>query len=174
MVVPATTPAEAVTVAASQPLEVALVDLNFAKGHTNGHEGLELVSTLRATVPSLPIVVMTAWSSMELALEALKRGARDFIEKPWDASRLVGTLNAQLELTSALRRVTELEAEVRELRNAAGGDSAPLSDMRLLDVEGVLVKQAMERFRGNISRAARALGLSRSALYRRLERHKIQ
>jgi DNA-binding protein Fis len=70
--------------------------------------------------------------------------------------------------------VSELEAEVRELRNAGGGDSATLSEMRLMDVEGVLVKQAMERYRGNISRAARALGLSRSALYRRLERHKIQ
>jgi DNA-binding NtrC family response regulator len=173
-VVPATTPAEAVTIATSQPVDVALLDLNFAKGQTSGHEGLELVTTLRTAMPSLPIVVMTAWSSMELALEALKRGARDFIEKPWDASRLVGTLNSQLELTSALRRVSELEAEVRELRNAASGDPAPLADMRLLDVEGVLVKQAMERFRGNISRAARALGLSRSALYRRLERHKIQ
>ncbi len=80
----------------------------------------------------------------------------------------------ELELRSAQRRVTELEAELHALR---GGGSVPapgLGDMRLLDVEGVLVRQAMEKHRGNISRAARQLGLSRSALYRRVDRHNIQ
>ena len=75
------------------------------------------------------------------------------------------------ELGRALRRVQELEAEVQRLRDSGGGSS--LAAMRLLDVEGLLVRQAMERHSGNVSRAARALGLSRSALYRRLERHKI-
>jgi transcriptional regulator of acetoin/glycerol metabolism len=68
--------------------------------------------------------------------------------------------------------VQELEAEVQRLRESNGGGSS-LTTMRLLDVEGLLVRQAMERHSGNVSRAARALGLSRSALYRRLERHKI-
>ena len=119
---------------------------------------------------------MTAWGSMELVLDALKRGARDFIEKPWDPSRLVGAIKSQIEIGNAVRRVTELEAEVRELRGASAtlDSGGPLSEMRLLDVEGVLVRQAMEKYQGNISRAARALGLSRSALYRRLERHNIQ
>lgn len=76
------------------------------------------------------------------------------------------------DLSRALRRVQELEAEVQRLRDAGAGGSA-LTTMRLLDVEGLLVRQAMERHTGNVSRAARALGLSRSALYRRLERHKI-
>ena len=82
----------------------------------------------------------------------------------------------EFELRSAQRRVSELEAEIRQLRAGTGPVPAgtSLAEMRLLDVEGVLVKQAMERYRGNISQAARALGLSRSALYRRLERHKIQ
>jgi transcriptional regulator of acetoin/glycerol metabolism len=75
------------------------------------------------------------------------------------------------DLGRALRRVQELEAEVQRLREVNGGSS--LTTMRLLDVEGLLVRQAMERHSGNVSRAARALGLSRSALYRRLERHKI-
>jgi transcriptional regulator of acetoin/glycerol metabolism len=76
------------------------------------------------------------------------------------------------DLGRALRRVQELEAEVQRLRESNGGGSS-LTTMRLLDVEGLLVRQAMERHSGNVSRAARALGLSRSALYRRLERHKI-
>ena len=81
----------------------------------------------------------------------------------------------EFELRSAQRRVSELEAELRQLRpNSAAPDAAPLAEMRLLEVEGVLVKQAMDKHSGNISRAARALGLSRSALYRRLERHNIQ
>jgi transcriptional regulator of acetoin/glycerol metabolism len=78
------------------------------------------------------------------------------------------------ELGAARRRVAELETELRRLRGESPAHGQPaFTDMRLLDVEGLLVKQAMDRFQGNVSRAARALGLSRSALYRRLERHKI-
>jgi transcriptional regulator of acetoin/glycerol metabolism len=78
------------------------------------------------------------------------------------------------ELGRALRRVQELEAELGRVKDAqASATTGPLGDMRLLEVEGFLVKQAMDKHQGNVSRAARALGLSRSALYRRLERHKI-
>jgi len=79
------------------------------------------------------------------------------------------------ELGRALRRVQELEAELGRVKDAhqAPATPGPLGDMRLLEVEGFLVKQAMDKHQGNVSRAARALGLSRSALYRRLERHKI-
>jgi transcriptional regulator of acetoin/glycerol metabolism len=80
------------------------------------------------------------------------------------------------DLEAARTRIAELETELQRLRGepVADGPPTPFHDMRLLDVEGRLVKQAMERWQGNISRAARALGLSRSALYRRLERHKIE
>ena len=175
--VAAMTPAEALMLAGTQAFEAALIDLNFEKGQTSGRQGLELVTALRSLRPSLPVIVMTAWGSMELVLDALKRGARDFIEKPWDPSRLVGAIKSQIEIGNAVRRVNELEAEVRELRGASAtldSGGGPLSEMRLLDVEGVLVRQAMDKYQGNISRAARALGLSRSALYRRLERHNIQ
>jgi transcriptional regulator of acetoin/glycerol metabolism len=78
------------------------------------------------------------------------------------------------ELGRALRRVQELEAELGRVKDAqVSASTGPLGDMRLLEVEGFLVKQAMDKYQGNVSRAARALGLSRSALYRRLERHKI-
>jgi two-component system NtrC family response regulator len=91
----------------------------------------------------------------------------------------VPTLLATPELSQALQRVAELEAEVRELRTTTttgnGSHAAPptLQSMRLIEVEALLVRRAMEQHAGNVSRAARQLGLSRSALYRRLDRHKI-
>ena len=175
VVMPATSPAEAIAAARVQPLDAALIDLNYEKGRTNGDQGLELISALHRAVPALPIVVMTAWSSIELALEAMRRGARDFIEKPWNDSRLVALMRSQAELGRALRRVGELETEVRSLKGTGpdGQSNGTFTSMRLLEVEGHLVRQAMERHQGNVSRAARTLGLSRSALYRRLERHKI-
>ena len=89
--------------------------------------------------------------------------------------RTPDTETVQSELTYARRRVAELENELRRLRGEpiVPAAASALTDMRLLEVEGMLVRQAMERHRGNVSRAAKALGLSRSALYRRLERHKI-
>jgi len=89
--------------------------------------------------------------------------------------RTPDTETVQSELTYARRRVAELENELRRLRGEpiVPAAASTLTEMRLLEVEGLLVRQAMERHRGNVSRAAKALGLSRSALYRRLERHKI-
>ena len=82
---------------------------------------------------------------------------------------------ARSELRAALDRITELESELRRLRaEHAGATSATLPHMRLLEVEAWLVRQAMDRAQGNISRAARALGLSRAALYRRIARHSLQ
>ena len=81
---------------------------------------------------------------------------------------------AQPDLRSALARIAELETELRQLRNDQPVPPAPLAQMHLRDVEGWLVKLAMDRMRGNISRAAKALGLSRAALYRRLERHGME
>src|SRR5690606_7016658 len=115
----------------------------------------------------LPITVMTAWSSIGLALEAMRRGARDFVEKPFDETRLVATLRSQAELCQALRRIAELETQLAAAQgaNGAAGGGSTFEAMRLREVEGQLVRTAMQKARGNVSRAARALGLSRSALY---------
>jgi DNA-binding NtrC family response regulator len=96
--------------------DVVLMDLNYARDTTSGREGLDLLSALRAADPLLPIVVMTAWGSVEGAVEAMRRGARDYIEKPWDNARLVATLRTQVELSRALRRTERLEGENRLLR----------------------------------------------------------
>jgi len=96
--------------------DVLLIDLNYARDTTSGKEGLDLLSRIQAIDSTLPVVVMTAWGSIELAVEAMRRGARDFVQKPWENSRLLSILRTQVELSRALRRSQRLEAENRLLR----------------------------------------------------------
>jgi DNA-binding NtrC family response regulator len=102
----------------SQELDVVLIDLNYARDTTSGSEGLDLLRKIRAMDPTLPVVVMTAWGSVDLAVEAMRRGARDFIQKPWDNARLLAVLRTQIELAQALRRGQRLEAENLALRDS--------------------------------------------------------
>ena len=96
--------------------DAVLMDLNYARDTTSGQEGLDLLSQLRAHDHTLPIVVMTAWGSVEVAVEAMRRGARDFVQKPWENARLLTILRTQVELARALRRQQTLEAENRSLK----------------------------------------------------------
>ena len=98
--------------------DAVLIDLNYTRDTTSGREGLDLLSRLRELDPSLPVVVMTAWGSVEGAVEAMRRGARDYVEKPWDNARLLATLRTQVELGRAVRRSQRLEEENRQLRDA--------------------------------------------------------
>jgi DNA-binding NtrC family response regulator len=93
-----------------------LMDLNYARDTTSGQEGLSAIPRIRQIDNTLPIVVMTAWATVELAVEAMKRGARDFVTKPWDNQRLLAIVTTQIELASALRRERKLEAENELLR----------------------------------------------------------
>ncbi len=90
--------------------DCALVDLNYTRDTTSGEEGLALLQQLRQLVPGMPVVVMTAWGNVPLAVEAMRRGAADFIEKPWDNTRLLGVLRAQIALARSERRQHRLEA----------------------------------------------------------------
>src|SRR5213075_3005540 len=90
--------------------------MNYTRDTTSGKEGLDLLQQLGSLEPELPIIVMTAWGSVEGAVEAMRRGARDYIEKPWDNSRLMTILGTQVELGRALRRARRLENENRVLR----------------------------------------------------------
>src|SRR4029079_16840609 len=105
-------------------LDVVLIDLNYARDTTSGSEGLDLLSRIRAADPTLPVVVMTAWGSVDLAVEAMRRGARDFIQKPWDNARLLAVVRTQAELGSALRRGQRLEAENLALRVSAADEGS--------------------------------------------------
>src|SRR5579864_7645099 len=119
----ASSPVEVIEAAASRELDVALIDLNYSRDTTSGQEGLNLLARLREIDATLPVVVMTAWASVDLAVAAMRQGARDFIEKPWENQRLLSVLRTQVELARALRRGDRLEAENRMLRDA--GDSGP-------------------------------------------------
>jgi DNA-binding NtrC family response regulator len=100
----------------AEEFDLVLMDLNYARDTTSGREGLDLLDRLRALDPTLPVVVMTAWASVDLAVEAMRRGARDFVSKPWENARLVSILRTQVALRDALRRGERLEAENRALR----------------------------------------------------------
>ena len=117
----ASSPAEVLDVVRRRHLDAVLMDLNYTRDTTSGREGLDLLAEIRHLDPNLPLVVMTAWSSVEVAVEAMRRGARDFIEKPWDNNRLLSILRTQVELGRALRRGERLEAENRALRDGDGG-----------------------------------------------------
>jgi len=100
----------------SDEYDAVLMDLNYARDTTSGQEGLDLLSQMRAHDGTLPVVVMTAWGSVEVAVEAMRRGARDFVQKPWENARLLTILRTQVELARALRRQQTLEAENRSLK----------------------------------------------------------
>jgi DNA-binding NtrC family response regulator len=116
--VPATSPAGVLAALEAEDFDAALIDLNYARDTTSGGEGLDLLSSIRAAEPTLPVVVMTAWGSVEGAVEAMRRGARDYVQKPWDNARLITTLRTQIELGRALRRSRRLEQENSRLRGS--------------------------------------------------------
>ena len=112
----ATSPSGIVAALEQSDFDLALIDLNYTRDTTSGQEGLKLLARIGELDSTLPVVVMTAWSSVDLAVEAMRLGARDFIEKPWANERLLSVLHTQVELGHALRRGRRLEAENRLLR----------------------------------------------------------
>jgi DNA-binding NtrC family response regulator len=113
----ATSPAAVMGALEAREFAAALIDLNYARDTTSGQEGLDLLHRIQALDPTLPVIVMTAWASIELAVEAMRRGARDFIQKPWENARLLAIVRTQVELGQALRRSDRLEAELGMLRD---------------------------------------------------------
>jgi DNA-binding NtrC family response regulator len=113
----ATTPAEIMRAVEMKDLDAVLMDMNYTRDTTSGLEGMDLLSRLEQLDSTLPVVVMTAWGSVDGAVEAMRRGAEDYIEKPWDNSRLIATIKTQVELGRALRKSQRLEDENRLLRN---------------------------------------------------------
>lgn len=117
----ANSPAAAIAAIEVRDFDVVLIDLNYSRDTTSGQEGLDLLVKIQGLDPMLPVIVMTAWSSIDIAVEAMRRGARDFLQKPWENARLTAVVRTQVELSQALRRGQRLEAENRLLR----GDHLP-------------------------------------------------
>ncbi len=132
-----------------------LLDLNFGPGRSDGAQGLRLLDEVRARAEPPVVVVLTAYADIDLAVQAVKRGAFDFITKPWDNARLVATCK------EALQGATPVSAT-----------PVPAEPARSLAAqERAAVLAAMAEAEGNLSAAARLLGVSRAALYRRLDKH---
>lgn len=134
-----TSPTAAVESIASSEYALVLIDMNYTRDTTSGQEGLDLLAKIRTLDGTLPVVVMTAWGSVEGAVEAMRRGAKDYIEKPWEDGRMLATVRTQLELGQALRRSQRLEDENRRLRR----DGLPVLIAEASAMQPVL--QLMER-----------------------------
>ncbi|MGZ6097110.1 MAG: sigma-54-dependent transcriptional regulator [Myxococcaceae bacterium] len=120
-VVPTSSPAGVLGAVETEDVDVVLMDLNYTRDTTSGREGLELLGRLQQLDPQLPVVVMSAWGSVEGAVDAIRGGARDYVTKPWDNTRLVTTLRSQVELGDALRRTRRLSAENERLQTRVPG-----------------------------------------------------
>ena len=112
----ATSPGGVLSAVETRDFDALLMDMNYTRDTTGGIEGLDLLSRLQGLDATLPMLVMTAWGSIEGAVEAMRRGARDYIEKPWDNARLLQQLRTQIELGRAIRTSQRLESENRTLR----------------------------------------------------------
>jgi DNA-binding NtrC family response regulator len=135
--VPCQSPAAALEAVRKERFDAALIDLNYTRDTTSGQEGLELLAALKRHDPDLPVVVMTAWGTIDVAVQAMRAGAGDFIEKPWDNRRLVSVLRAQVELGRGRRREARLQTENELLREGdedvfVAGSSAMLPVMEML------------------------------------------
>ncbi len=114
-------PAEAIAAARREACQLALVDLNYVEDTTSGKEGLALIANLREAVEDLPVIAMTGWGTIGIAVEAMQRGAVDFVEKPWENNRLLSTIRTQLALRAAQGRERKLTAENALLRQQRSG-----------------------------------------------------
>jgi two-component system response regulator RegA len=135
---------------AASTYDAVLLDMNFVAGERSGAAGLDALARIHSFDSSLAVVLMTAYGGVQLAVAALKRGATDFVLKPWHNDKLVAVATAAAESTRRLRA-----AETQSLDALERG----------------AIERALARAGGNISMAAAALGISRPALYRRMSKH---
>jgi DNA-binding NtrC family response regulator len=164
----AESPVQVLAAVQARERDVVLMDLNYTRDTTSGKEGLDLLPRLLAVDPHLPIVVMTAWATIELAVEAMRRGARDFVQKPWENARLVNIVKTQAELARALRKGQRLEAGQRLLAGDGGSLIAEAPAMRpVLDTiaqvgpsdANVLITGENGCGKGSVARALHAASL---------------
>lgn len=152
-------PAELIAAIQRLRPELLLLDLNFGAGRTDGAQGLRLLEEVRSRPQAPAVVVLTAYAEIDLAVLALKRGAYDFITKPWDNVRLVATCREAIQGTRLdPNPQTDIQPAGEQMRSLAAQERAA-------------VLAAVAGAHGNLSEAARVLGVSRAALYRRLEKY---
>ena len=139
-----TKPDDILKMMAQQPVDIVLLDMNFTLGVNSGNEGLLWLRTIRKHHPQTPVVLLTAYADVGLAVKGLKSGASDFIAKPWDNDELVRKLKDVLDLRDEVATLDELEADH--------------------------IRRTIDRCHGNLSKAAELLGITRQTLYNKMKR----
>lgn len=139
-----TSPKDILVTMATEEITMVILDMNFSTGVNSGQEGLFWLSTIRKHHPDVPVVLLTAYGDIQLAVRGLKSGAVDFITKPWDNAELVGKLVGLLEQKNEMATLDEMEAEH--------------------------IRLAIDRSKGNLSIAAKLLGISRQTLYNKMKK----
>lgn len=131
------------TLSNGEQVDVVLLDINFSLGVNTGQDGLFWLRTLKKLHPDTPVVLMTAYADVQLAVKGLKNGAADFVTKPWDNDELVRTLRDAVEKSREVVTLDELEQQH--------------------------VHRVVDQCHGNMSKAAELLGITRQTLYRKLK-----
>src|SRR6476660_7765490 len=109
-----TSPEAALAALQARPFDLVLMDLNYTGDTTSGREGIDLLARVQAFDRLIPVVVMTGWGSVDLAVEAMRRGVCDFVQKPWDNRQLLSTLRTEIEKGRVRRQTEALEARALE------------------------------------------------------------
>jgi DNA-binding NtrC family response regulator len=143
----ATSPREVLRLIREREFALALLDLNYARDTTSGEEGLELVQQLQKIEGAPPLVVMTAWATVDLAVAAMRNGARDFIQKPWDNARVLAIIETQLEVAAMTRRANRLEAENLILRKEVARSSGQSGESETLIASSPAMRAVLEMIR---------------------------
>lgn len=162
----AASPPEALTSIQSLRPALALLDLNYHRDTTSGEEGLALLREIRTQDTELPVVILTGWATVQLAVRAMQLGAQDFLEKPWENAEVRANLTRHLALAAAREQVRSLEKPAAPHDQSTGR----LETLTLEQAERYVIRRALGSCGGDVAAAALKLGMSRSALYRRLEK----
>ena len=139
-----TSPETVISLLGQEPVDIILLDMNFTLGVNSGQDGLLWLQAIRKHHPEIPVVLITAYADVSLAVRGLKRGAADFITKPWDNDELMGKLIGLLEQKNEMATLDEIEAEH--------------------------IRLAIDRSKGNLSIASKLLGISRQTLYNKMKK----
>ncbi len=133
-------PAAVLDALRTQEFDIVLVDLNYARDTTSGKEGLDLLDSMRRLDGTVPVIVMTGWGTVDLAVETMRRGVRDFVQKPWDNERLLHTVRTHIAQGQVLRRGRRLETE---LKRVTEGISVAADLHMLMDHVAERLKEAL-------------------------------
>lgn len=151
---------------------VVLLDMNFTRGFTSGHEGFYWLKKIQELSPTSQIIMATAYSDIELAVQAIKQGAADFLVKPWDNEKLISMVNNGVVLSQKSSLVAGHPQHSNKKLSATNESNFDASnEFNISRLEKQAIAQAIRQYDGNLTQVAKALGLGRTTLYRKMEKY---